>query len=164
MHPNVGTIETLYAALRDADPGAAAACYGTDARFEDIAFRCEGRERIFDMWRFVCSRKIGVSFDSILADGETGSGHWVASYTFHDTGLPVVNNINSKFVFDPDGKIVSHTDHCSAMAWAIQAYDFPKCLLAGTIGPLRRSKARQKLDRFILETKSVGSRPLVTPT
>jgi hypothetical protein len=49
MHPNARLIETLYGALRDDEPEAAAECYAADARFEDIAFRLEGRDQVLDM-------------------------------------------------------------------------------------------------------------------
>ncbi len=150
MHPNARLIETLYASLRDDQPNAAATCYAADARFEDIAFRLDGRDRILQMWRLVCRREVEVTFDSVVADDRRGRGHWVASYTVAETGRPVVNAISSEFAFR-DGLIVNHLDRCDAMAWAAQAYPFPKNLAAGLIGPLRRYKARQMLEQFIRE-------------
>jgi hypothetical protein len=150
MHPNARLVETLYASLRDDQPNAAAACYASDAHFEDIAFRLDGRERILQMWRLVCGREVEVTFDSVVADDRRGRGHWVASYTVTENGRPVVNDITSKFAFR-DGLIVNHLDRCDAMAWAAQAYPFPKNLAAGLIGPLRRYKARQMLEQFVRE-------------
>jgi len=143
-------IETVYAALRDGKPHAAAACYASDPYFEDIAFQLHGRERICQMWRLVCSRNVRVTFDSVAADDNTGSGHWVASYTFSETGRPIVNDIRSSFKFS-DGLIADHRDQCDPHHWASQAYTFPKSLLAGYVAPLRRFKARQKLEQFIRE-------------
>jgi uncharacterized protein len=100
------------------------------------------------MWRFVCSRKIGVTFNSVVATDQSGSGHWVATYTMTDSGRRVVNSTTSEFTFR-DGLIADHVDRCDAMAWARQAYPFPKDLVAGLIGPLRRRTARQKLEQFI---------------
>jgi hypothetical protein len=148
VNPNARVIEMLYGALRDAKPDAAAACYTSDAQFEDIAFRLDGREPIRQMWRLVCSRNVKVEFDSIEATDSAGSGHWIASYTFADTGRAVVNDITSSFAFR-DGLIADHRDHCDALKWASQAYPFPRNLLAGLIEPLRRWKARRKLDQFI---------------
>ena len=85
MHPNARLIETLYSSLRDNQPDAAAACYADDAHFEDIAFRLDSRERILQMWRLVCSRKVGVTFDSVVADDRKGGANWVARYTIADT-------------------------------------------------------------------------------
>lgn len=87
-HPNATRIEALYASIRDHDAESAALCYRADAHFEDIAFLLDGRERIRQMWQLVCSREVQVSFDSIAADDREGSGHWVARYTFGDTGAP----------------------------------------------------------------------------
>jgi hypothetical protein len=72
MHPNARLIETLYSSLRDDKPDAAAACYAPDAHFEDIAFRLDGRERILQIWRLVCSQKVGVTFGSVVADEQQG--------------------------------------------------------------------------------------------
>ena len=150
MPPNARLIETLSGALRDDEPEAAAECYAADARFEDIAFRLEGREQVLDMWRFVCSRKVEVTFDAVTADARTGRGRWVARYTISETGRKVVNDTSSSFAFR-DGLIIEHVDRCDAMAWATQAYPFPKSLAAGLIGPLRQYKARRLLEQFIEE-------------
>jgi SnoaL-like domain len=148
VHPNAQLIETLYTGLRDGNPNIVAACYTSDAHFEDLAFRLDGRDRIRQMWRLVCSRRVRVSFDTIVADDQTGSGHWIASYIFSDTHRPVVNDITSKFTFH-DGLIADHRDESDAWHWARQAYPFPQSLVAGSIEPLRRYKARQKLEQFI---------------
>jgi hypothetical protein len=148
VHPNVELIEALYMALRDADPDSAAACYAADASFKDIAFQLDGRDSIRQMWRLVCSRDVKVSFDSISADDQSGSGHWTASYIFTETNRKIVNVISSSFIFR-DSLILTHVDRCSAIAWAAQAYPFPKSVAAGLLGPLRRWKARKLLDEFI---------------
>ena len=148
MHPNARLIEKLYSAFRDGDPGAAASCYTVDAHFQDIAFSLNGRVSIRQMWRLVLSRRVEVTFDSLAADDRQGKGHWVAHYTFSDTGRQVVNDIQSRFAFR-EGLIVDHRDECDALSWANQAYFFPKNLLVGLIGPLRRYGARKKLEEFI---------------
>jgi ketosteroid isomerase-like protein len=152
IHSNAQLIEKLYSALRDGDPSAAATCYAHDAKFQDIAFRLQGRERIHQMWRLVCHGNVAVTFASIVADDQTGGGHWVASYSFGKSatkpGRPVVNKTTSEFIFR-NGLITSHRDRCDAKAWAAQAYPFPINLLAGSIGPLRRYMAHRKLHRFV---------------
>lgn len=153
MHPNASLISTLYSSLRDDKPDAAAACYAADAHFEDIAFRLDGREWILQMWRLVCSGIVGVSFDSVIADDQKGGANWVARYTFTDTGRRVTYATTSHFTFR-DGLIVNHVDRCDAMAWARQAYPFPKNLAAGLIGPLRRHVAHKKLKQFIEDSRS----------
>jgi hypothetical protein len=153
MHPNAHLIETLYTSLRDNQPNAAAACYAEDAHSEDIAFRLDGRECILQMWRLVCSQEVHVTFDSVFADDQKGGANWVARYTFTDTGRKVTNATTSHFVFR-DAMIVNHVDRCDAVAWASQAYPFPKSLAAGLIGPLRRYVARKKLKQFIEDSRS----------
>jgi hypothetical protein len=141
-------MEKLYSALRDGDPNAAASCYTDDAHFQDIAFSLHGRESIHQMWRLVSSRNVEVTFDSLAADDRRGEGHWVACYTFSDTGRRVVNDIHSRFSFR-EGLIVDYRDECDALSWAIQAYPFPKNILVGLVGPLRRFDARRRLEEFI---------------
>jgi SnoaL-like domain len=152
MHPNARLIATLYSSLRDDKPDAAAACYAADAHFEDIAFWLDGRELILQMWRLVCSGDVGVTFDSVVADDQKGRANWVASYTFTDTGRRVINPTTAQFAFR-DGLIVNHVDRCEAMAWATQAYPFPRNLAAGLVGPLRYV-AHKKLKQFIEDSRS----------
>ena len=96
----------------------------------------------------VCSRNVQVTFDLVAADDCQGSAHWMARYTFSDTGRPVVNDIASEFTFQ-SGLVQEHRDRSSPMAWARQAFPFPKSLAVGLIGPLRRYKAAQKLAEFV---------------
>ena len=80
------------------------------------------------------------------AGEETGSAHWIARYTF-STGRPVVNDIQAKFRFDADAKIVDHIDDFDFRAWAKQALG-PMGNLVAILPPLR-SKARAKaLDQL----------------
>jgi ketosteroid isomerase-like protein len=157
MHPNAQRIETLYAAIAKGDADAAAACYTDDAYFEDIAFRRHGREEIHEMWRMVCHAKPKVTFGSVIADDQRGSGCWTAKYMFGKVdepgrrarpGRPVVNNTTSVFTFRGD-LIVKHHDHCDPKAWARQAYPSPMSLVAGSVEPLRRLAAAFKLYIFL---------------
>jgi hypothetical protein len=148
MHSSARLIEKLYSALRDGDPDAAASCYTDDAHFQDIAISLDGRESIRQMWRLISSRNVEVTFDSLAADDLRGDGHWVACYTFSDTGRRVVNDIHSRFSFR-EGLIVDHRDECDALSWANQGYPFPKNLLVGCVGPLRRFGALRSLEEFI---------------
>jgi ketosteroid isomerase-like protein len=152
-HPNARLIENLYAAIQKADPTAITACYADDAYFEDIAFRLRGRERIMEMWRLVCHSRPEVTFDlnSISANEHKGSGRWRAKYCYGKTdsepGRRIDNTLTSEFDFG-GGRIVRHRDCCDAMAWARQAFPFPKSLIAGSIAPLRRWIAAKKLKEF----------------
>jgi ketosteroid isomerase-like protein len=157
-HPNARVIERLYTAIQNADPKAIAACYAEDAYFEDIAFQLRGRKRILEMWELVCHAAPKVCFDpaSISADDRKGHGRWRAKYIYGKTatapGRPVDNTLTSEFAFR-DGLIVDHRDGCDAMAWARMAFPFPKSLIAGSIPPLRRYIAAQRLKEFTEKSK-----------
>lgn len=157
-HPNADLIERLYAAIQRADPKAIAACYAEDAYFEDIAFRLRGRARILEMWELVCHAEPTVTFDPglIAADDRKGRGCWRAKYRYGRTdtnpGRPVDNTLASDFTFR-DRLIVDHRDHCDPMVWARMAFPFPKYLVAGSLAPLRRYIARQRLEAFLAGRK-----------
>jgi SnoaL-like domain len=157
-HPNARRIAWLYSAINVGDLAEIAACYDEDAYFEDIAFRCKGKCKIMEMWRFVCHGGTRVEFDAnaISADNWTGSGRWTAKYMFGNTdthrGRPVENDVISSFAFR-DGLIIEHRDACDPMAWARQALPYPISLVVGSIAPVRRAMAALKLDEF-LRTKA----------
>lgn len=116
------TIERLYAALDAHDGDAMAACYAQDAVFEDPAFGELRDGRVRSMWRMLCeaTTDLRVELPEHAADGERGSAHWIAKYTFR-TGRPVVNDVRAAFRFGPDGLIVDHRDHFDLRRWAAQA-------------------------------------------
>jgi SnoaL-like domain len=151
---NARLIQTLYTAIQNAKPDEIIACYADDAYFEDIAFRLHGKDRILEMWQFVCHGTPKVTFDpnAISANEATGSGTWYADYMFNPTatnpGRRVLNTLSSEFVFR-NRRIVEHRDRSPTLAWAVQAFPFPKSLAVGSIEPLRRYGAARKLDKFI---------------
>ncbi|MGB9368909.1 MAG: nuclear transport factor 2 family protein [Xanthobacteraceae bacterium] len=161
-HPNAALIRTLYLAIQKADPNAIIACYANDAYFEDIAFQCPGKARIFEMWKLVCHSRprVTIDFDAIAADDQKGTGRWMATYMFGKTekkpGRRVDNTLTSEFIFR-DGLIAAHHDRCHTMAWAVQAIIFPVSLLVGSITPLRRYLAAQRLKKFIAGKRAVGT-------
>jgi hypothetical protein len=153
-HPNARLIETLYRAIQGAQPEAIIACYASDAKFEDIAFRLQGRDEILGMWRLVCHGrpKVTIDFDSISADGTKGQGRWMATYMFGKTaakpGRKVDNTLTSEFAFR-EGLIVEHHDRCHPVAWAVQALPCPLGCIIGPIAPLRRTLAKLRLKKFL---------------
>jgi len=161
-HRNAALIRTLYIAIQNADPEGIIACYADDAYFEDIAFQCPRKARIFEMWQLVCHSRprVTIDFDAISADDEKGTGRWMATYMFGKTekkpGRRVDNTVTSEFVFR-DGFIAAHHDRCHAMAWAVQAIVFPVSLLVGSITPLRRSLAERRLEKFIEGKRAAGT-------
>lgn len=121
MADNADVIRELYDALDRHDGETMAKQYAPDARFEDPAFGELSGEEAGDMWRMLTSRAtdLKVELPEHEANGDEGSAHWIATYTF-STGRPVVNDIRAKFRFR-DGKIVDHEDSFSFHRWARQA-------------------------------------------
>jgi ketosteroid isomerase-like protein len=133
MHPNASLIEEFYSAFQQLDAERMAQCYADDVRFSDPAFPdLRGREAS-DMWRMLASRArdFSLRFDSVQADDSRGSAHWVATYTFTQTGRTVVNDIQASFEFK-DGKIVRHTDRFDMWTWSRQALGIKGWLLGWT--------------------------------
>jgi ketosteroid isomerase-like protein len=169
-HANADVIEGFYAALGSHDGGAMAACYASQATFEDPAFGKLDADEAGAMWRMLTSRAgdLTVDVSEIAADDRTGSARWIAHYTFTQTGRPVVNDIRASFRF-ADGLIVEHRDHFDWWRWARQALG-PVGLLLGW-NPLFhnavRNRARGTLAEFrareaATSTASPGTGPAPT--
>ena len=84
------------------------------------------------------------------ADGDAGTAHWLADYTFTQTGKKVHNDVRAAFRFR-DGLIVDHVDTFDFPKWARQALGTTGLLLGWT--PMVRNKvrhtARAGLDKFL---------------
>ena len=80
----------------------------------------------------------GNSVAVVVVMGVAGSGktyvlaHWVARYTFAQTGRPVVNDVRSIFRFDTAGLIVDQQDDFDFWRWARQALGRQGLLLGWT--------------------------------
>jgi hypothetical protein len=103
------------------------------------------------MWRMLTGRAtdLQIELHEHDADEQTGSAHWIARYTF-STGRPVVNDIQAKFRFAPDGLIADHVDDFDFRKWAKQALG-PMGNLVAVLPPLRskaRGKALEQLAAF----------------
>jgi ketosteroid isomerase-like protein len=151
-HPNDELIQRFYAAFDRCDGDAMAACYTPDARFDDPVFPgLEGREP-GEMWRMLTSRATDLKIKLVEheAGDETGSAHWIATYTFSQTGRPVVNDVRASFRFR-DGLIAEHRDDFSFPKWSRQALGAPGLLLGWTpiLRNATRKKARAGLDEFM---------------
>lgn len=153
---NEATIDRLYAAMNAGDGDAMAACYTADATFEDPAFGHLEDGRGQAMWRMLCSRasdggnlKVQV-VDRKAEPGGTGTAHWLADYTFTDTGRPVHNDVKASFVFR-DGLIAAHRDVFDLRVWGGQALGTVPGLLGYTpvLGLMVRRKANAGLDAFL---------------
>jgi len=149
---NTQLLERLYEAFDRRDGEAMAACYAPDARFNDPVFGDLSGEQAGAMWRMLTGRAADLSVELLehQADESTGSAHWVARYTFTQTGRAVVNDVRAEFRF-AGGLIAEHVDRFSFWRWSRQALGPPGVALGWT--PLLRRKvggqARAGLDAFM---------------
>jgi ketosteroid isomerase-like protein len=148
---NEALIERFYSAFDQRDGAAMAACYTPDATFSDPVFPDLRGSEPGDMWRMLTSRAtdLRVELHEHEADDERGSAHWIAHYTFAQTGRPVVNDIHASFRLR-GGLIAAHQDRFDFHRWARQALGRSGLLLGWT--PLLRNavrrRARAGLDEF----------------
>lgn len=142
MHANAQLITRFYQAFQKLDAETMAACYCADVEFADPVFQLKGKDAA-DMWRMLAARanKFSLVFDEVQANDETGSAHWVATYTFSQTGNTVINDIHANFAFK-DGKIIQHTDRFDLWKWARQALGLKGVLLGWT--PFMQKAIRQQ--------------------
>jgi len=149
---NTQLLERLYEAFDRRDGEAMAACYAPTARFNDPVFGDLTGEEAGAMWRMLTGRAddLSVELREHQADESSGSAHWVARYTFTQTGRAVVNDVHADFRF-AGGLIAEHVDHFSFWRWSRQALGTPGVALGWT--PLLRRKvggtARAGLDAFM---------------
>ena len=143
MHQNASLIEHFYSSFQHTDAEAMAACYAPEVHFSDAVFPDLHGAEVGDMWRMLASRAKNFSlvFDGVKADERTGEAHWVATYTFTQTGRTVVNDIRARFEFK-DGKIVRHIDSFDLWRWSRQALGL-KGLLLGWTPLVRKAVQRQ---------------------
>jgi ketosteroid isomerase-like protein len=121
--PPEDVIVNFYEALGRRDAEAMVACYEAEVRFSDPVFLDLRGDAAGDMWRMLCARgaDLRVEYRDVVVDGERGSAHWEAWYTFSPSGRKVHNVIDASFIFSEDGKIATHTDSFDLKAWAAQA-------------------------------------------
>lgn len=151
MHPNAQLIETFYTAFQRLDAATMASCYASDVVFSDPVFPTLRGQQAADMWRMLAARakNFSLTFDDVRADDRCGEAHWVATYTFSQTGRTVVNDIRAHFEFQ-DGKIVRHIDRFGLWRWARQALGVKGWLL-GWAPPVQnaiRAQAAKGLATF----------------
>ena len=144
-------IERFYRAFDASDGDEMAACYAPGVRFSDPVFPELRGDRAGAMWRMLTEPDgdLRVELHEHDADDTTGTAHWIARYTFTETGRPVVNDIHATFRFE-DGLIVEHDDRFDFHRWARQALG-PLGLVLGWTPVLRaavRRKAAARLDEF----------------
>lgn len=151
---NEQLIERFYSAFDNHDGDTMAACYAPNAQFSDPVFPDLRGEQPGAMWRMLTGRSEDLRVELVEheADDERGSAHWIAHYTFGQTGRPVVNDIQATFRF-ADGLIVEHRDEFDFYRWTRQALG-PTGLLLGWTPIVQgsvRKRARSGLDEFMAE-------------
>lgn len=126
-------IERFYSAFQKRDAATMGQCYHDQARFDDPAFPGLDAAGVRAMWAMLCARgkDLRVEFRDVRANGDRGSAHWEAWYTFSASGRPVHNIIDAEFEFR-DGLILRHIDRFDFHRWAGQALGLPGKLLGGT--------------------------------
>ena len=148
---NAALIDRLYEAFARQDGDAMAACYTHDAHFADPVFTHLHGEEVGAMWRMLCGRAtdLRVEHSGVKADGDEGSAHWEARYTF-SSGRAVHNVIEAQFEFR-DGKIADHRDWFDLYGWSRQALGPLGSLFGWTPWLHRRiqAQARQGLEEFM---------------
>jgi uncharacterized protein len=152
MGVNEELLDRFYGAFGRRDGVAMTACYRPDASFSDPVFVDLRGDEPGAMWRMLTGRAkdLEVELLSREVDGDRGSAHWRATYTYTQTGRPVVNDVQGAFRF-ADGRIAEHVDSFGFHRWARQALGTPGLLLGWT--PMLRStvrrRAREALDEFM---------------
>ena len=149
---NAQLIVRFYEAFGRRDGDAMAACYTPDARFSDPVFTDLRGPEVGGMWRMLTSRTDDLEIDLVEheAGEERGSAHWIARYTFTQTGRPVVNDVRGRFGF-ADGLIATHSDDFDFHRWSRQALGTSGLLLGWTpvLRAAVRRRARAGLDEFL---------------
>ncbi len=154
MPDTAKVITSLYEALDRHDGDAMAALYADGAKFSDPVFGPLDADQVRAMWRMLCKRgkDLRVETSNLQVDGESGTVHWDAYYTFAATKRHVHNSIDAS-IRVVDGKIVEHHDVFSFWRWSRQALGVPGMVL-GWSGALRgkvRAKAHEGLAAFMAQ-------------
>jgi ketosteroid isomerase-like protein len=142
MSDNKQLIEKFYAAFQKRDGKTMTECYHPEASFSDAVFTSLKGDDIGRMWRMLCQngKDLVVEPSNIKADGDKGSAHWDAYYSFSATGRKVHNSIDATFEFK-DGLIYVHHDQFDFHRWAGQALGPMGKLLGWT--PFLQNKVRK---------------------
>lgn len=147
---NKQLIEQFYQAFQQRNAEVMAASYANDAQFSDAVFIGLRGQQVGDMWRMLTEKAQNFSlvFDGVRADDNSGEAHWVATYTFSQTGNTVVNDIHARFTFK-DGQIATHTDTFDLWRWSSQALGVKGRLLGWT--PLVQNAIRKQAAKGLAD-------------
>jgi ketosteroid isomerase-like protein len=152
MADNAAVIEKFYSAFQERDHEVMASCYHPEVHFSDPVFTDLHGIEVAAMWHMLCERgtDLEVTFRDVVADGDRGSAHWEARYSFGSDGRAIHNRIDATFVFQ-DGKIIRHSDQFSLWEWTGQALGLSGLLLGwtGFTKTKVRATARRGLTKFM---------------
>jgi ketosteroid isomerase-like protein len=142
MADHAELIRSFYEAFGRRDHEAMAACYHPDVHFSDPVFPDLVGDEARAMWHMLCDQgqDLVVRASDITADGDTGSAHWEATYTFTPTGRKVHNRIDASFEFS-DGLIIRHVDSFDLWKWLRMAVGWSGSVVGWTSSA--RAKVRQ---------------------
>jgi len=153
---NDDLIRDFYEAFDRHDGDRMAAAYAPDAHFSDPVFTDLNGGEPGAMWRMLTARADDLRVELLehQADGDNGSARWKATYTFTQTGRPVVNDVRATFRFSGDGLIAEHCDEFGFHRWARQALGPTGLLLGWTpiVKSATRKRARASLDEFMAKS------------
>jgi ketosteroid isomerase-like protein len=158
-HDHEEILGRFYDAFGRRDGEAMAACYAPGARFTDPVFTDLRGEEPGAMWKMLTARAEDLEVRLVAHDAgeETGTAHWLADYTFTQTGRKVHNDVRATFRF-ADGLIAEHRDDFSFHGWSRQALG-PVGLALGWTPFLQakvRRQARDGLDAYMAGTRRRG--------
>ena len=146
------TIYSFYEAFAARNFEAMAACYHPDIHFSDPVFPDLHGDEVAAMWHMLCEQGLDlrVTVSDIEADGDIGSAHWEAYYTFTPTSRLVHNKVDANFEFT-DGKIVRHVDTFDLWRWLRQAVGMSGLFIGWTSTAQEKvqESAGKNLDRFL---------------
>ena len=149
---NIETIESFYRSFQQRDYEGMAACYHESVRFSDPVFPDLHDEEVRAMWHMLCEQgtDLHVTFTDVTAEGDSGSAHWDAHYTFSPTGRLVHNRVDARFEFE-NGKIIRHVDGFDLWRWTRMALGTTGVMIgwSGFAQAKVRSVADRNLRRFI---------------
>jgi ketosteroid isomerase-like protein len=154
--PPKDLIAQFYAAFAECAGERMAGCYAPEASFTDPVFgTLDGREA-GAMWRMLTGQAVDLRIELLDhdADDERGSAHWLAHYTFSQTGRAVTNDVRASFRF-ADGLIAEHIDDFNFYRWARQALGPQGVILGWT--PLLRSAVRKRARASLAQFRSQES-------
>lgn len=149
---HIQLIHQFYSSFQRKDYAGMIACYHPLIEFSDPVFTDLKGKEAGAMWHMLIERgaDLTLEFSNVQAQGNTGSAHWEADYTFSASKRPVHNVIDATFTFQ-DGKIIRHRDSFDLWRWSRMALGTTGVLLGWTpvVQQRVRATAMKGLRAFI---------------